>query len=99
MVTKRLNPPRGIVCLTLVAALVLGATPKVRADSAQEINRKSRAALQELYSTTTGARRVGDSASAVLVFPSVVKAGFVVGGQRGEGTLFSGGKTLGYYST
>src|SRR5262249_25861452 len=33
------------------------------------------------------------------VFPSVYKAGFVVGAQRGEGALFSGGKTMGYYST
>src|SRR4051812_33775841 len=66
-----------------------------RAASAREINSESRAALQQLYSSVPAARRAGDSAAAVLVFPSILKAGFVFGGQRGEGTLFSHGKTLG----
>jgi lipid-binding SYLF domain-containing protein len=35
----------------------------------------------------------------VLVFPSVIKAGFIVGAQHDEGTLFARGKTLGYYRT
>jgi lipid-binding SYLF domain-containing protein len=35
----------------------------------------------------------------VLVFPSIVKAGLVVGGQYGEGALRVGGKTTGYYKT
>jgi lipid-binding SYLF domain-containing protein len=96
---KCLTPPSGVVYLTLFFGLILGSAPELRADSAQEINRESRAALKELYSTVPAARRAGDSATAVLVFPSIVKAGFGVGGQRGEGTLFSRGKTLGYYST
>lgn len=99
MSRKCLTPPAGVVCLTLFFGLILGSAPELRADSAQEINRESRAALQKLYSTVPAARRVGDSATAVLVFPSIVKAGFVVGAQRGEGTLFSRGKTIGYYST
>ena len=82
------NAPSGVVCLNSLFGLILGSAPELRADSAQEINRESRAALQKLYSTVPAARRAGDSATAVLVFPSIVKAGFVVGGQRGEGTLF-----------
>ena len=35
----------------------------------------------------------------MLVFPSVLQAGFVVGGQYGEGALRVGGGTVGYYST
>jgi lipid-binding SYLF domain-containing protein len=35
----------------------------------------------------------------VLVFPSVISAGFWVGGQYGEGALRVGGRTAGYYST
>ena len=38
-------------------------------------------------------------AKGVLVFPSVIKAGFIVGGEYGEGALRVGGKTVGYYST
>jgi lipid-binding SYLF domain-containing protein len=40
-----------------------------------------------------------DKAKGVLVFPSIVKGGFMVGGQYGEGALFRGGKVSGYYST
>ena len=39
------------------------------------------------------------SAKGVLVFPSVYKAGFVIGGEYGEGALRIGGKTVDYYST
>ena len=46
---------------------------------------EARRALNELYATTSAARRVGESARAVLVFPSMVKAGFIVGGQHGDG--------------
>jgi lipid-binding SYLF domain-containing protein len=35
----------------------------------------------------------------VLVFPSVLEVGFIVGGQYGEGALRVGGATVGYYST
>jgi lipid-binding SYLF domain-containing protein len=35
----------------------------------------------------------------VLVFPSVVSAGFVVGGSYGQGALRVGGRSTGYYST
>ncbi len=37
------------------------------------------------------------SARAMLVFPSIVKGGFVVGAQYGEGALRTQGKTVGYY--
>jgi lipid-binding SYLF domain-containing protein len=35
----------------------------------------------------------------VLVFPKIVKAGFLLGGAYGEGVLLQGGKTLGYYNS
>ena len=35
----------------------------------------------------------------MLVFPSVVSAGFVVGGSYGQGALRVGGRSTGYYST
>lgn len=38
-------------------------------------------------------------ARGILVFPSVVSAGFVVGGSYGKGELRVGGRTEGYYST
>ena len=47
----------------------------------------------------TTAKALGEKAIAILVFPDIKKAGFVIGGQYGEGTLFKGGKPAAYYST
>jgi lipid-binding SYLF domain-containing protein len=38
-------------------------------------------------------------AKAILVFPSIVKAGFLFGAQYGDGALRRQGKTAGYYNT
>ena len=65
------------VTLTCLATIVAGPAANAHPDGTTEIIRKSRAGLQELYSTTPAAGRLGDSATAVLVFPSIVKAGFV----------------------
>lgn len=59
----------------------------------------SRAALASLYSQTPAAKTLGEQAKAVLIFPNVVKAGFIVGAQYGNGVLLQGGKTTGYYNT
>ena len=42
---------------------------------------------------------MGAKARGILVFPSIVKGGLVVGGQYDEGALIKGGKTAGYYNT
>jgi lipid-binding SYLF domain-containing protein len=55
--------------------------------------------LQRLYATVGGSRELVAKASGVLVFPSVIQAGFVVGAQYGKGALRAGGQTVGYYST
>jgi lipid-binding SYLF domain-containing protein len=70
-----------------------------RAASAAEISRSAKAALRNLYASNPAARTVGSRAKAVLVFPSIVKGGFIVGAQHGNGALLSGGRTLGYYNT
>jgi lipid-binding SYLF domain-containing protein len=69
------------------------------ADSAAEIDRGARSALDKLYSESVSARTMGEKAKGILVFPSIVKGGFIVGGQYGEGALVKAGKTVGYYNT
>jgi len=86
-----------LVCATVVLA-GLGPQPAV-ADSAAEIDRKVDAALGILYEKTPAAKKQAESAKAILVFPEVVKAGFMIGGTYGEGALRVGGKTVGYYNT
>jgi lipid-binding SYLF domain-containing protein len=79
-----------------VAALI----PKsAGAASAAEIDRNAKNALQSLYAKTPAAKVLGEKAQAILVFPSITKGGFMVGGQFGEGALIQGGKTVGYYNT
>ena len=59
----------------------------------------SRAALQQLVAQNPAAASCKSKALAVLVFPKVVKAGFVLGAQGGEGILFEHGRVNGRYRT
>lgn len=86
-----------LVCVTVVL-VGLGAQPAVAA-SAAEIDSMVDAALVKLYEKTPAAKKQAESARAILVFPEVVKAGLMVGGQYGEGALRVDGKTVGYYNT
>jgi len=89
---------RTILPLTLAVAFSL-AVPVVLADTAVQINHDVDAALSQLYASSPAAQRFSRVAKGVLVFPRVIKAGFVVGGQYGVGALRHHGKTAGYYST
>jgi len=88
--------------LALAAALAAAAftlQQPAAAATAAELNRDAQAALNSLYAKNPGAKAIGKDSIAVLVFPSVVKAGLGVGGQFGEGVLFRGGKATAYYNT
>ena len=69
------------------------------AASAAEIDRDVNAALKDLYVSSPAAKELSTKAKAILVFPSIVKGGFMVGGQYGEGALIKEGKTVGYYNS
>jgi len=60
---------------------------------------QSETALQKLYAKNPKAREIGEKSIAVLIFPEIIKAGFMVGAQRGDGVLFKDGKVAGYYNT
>lgn len=88
-----------VTILLLLAALVLALPRMSRAATAGEINREVDGALQNLYRTTPAATELSKIAKGILVFPSVIKGGLIVGGQYGEGALRVGGKTFGYFNT
>ncbi|MCU0781445.1 MAG: lipid-binding SYLF domain-containing protein [Akkermansiaceae bacterium] len=68
--------------------------------SASQITRDSRTALRSLYAQNRGAKALGTKARAVLVFPSVTRAGFMVGGQAGNGAMLRrDGSVGGFYQT
>ena len=87
-----------LLILVLAAGTFISPNP-ARAASAAEINRNARSALEKLYAQSSSARTLGEKAKGILVFPGIVKGGFLVGGQFGEGALFEGGETVGYYNT
>jgi lipid-binding SYLF domain-containing protein len=88
--------PRRLVTLALAALLTVNAHTAIAA-SAKELSQSSRTALEALCKQSQEARLLRKEARAILVFPSIYKAGFIVGGQGGDGALFKGSKTVGYY--
>jgi lipid-binding SYLF domain-containing protein len=84
----------------LLAAGALAALPApARAASAAELDRDAAAALKQLYAKDATSKLLGQHAKAVLVFPRIWKAGFLFGGQIGEGAMRQGGRTTGYYNS
>lgn len=89
-----------LMALTLAACTTT--TPQeggTSAEKRQDINSRSDAALQRLYENSTEARDLVQRAKGVLIFPRVLSASFIVGGEHGEGVLRVNGKNSGYYST
>ncbi len=88
----------GLLVLALVTITMLAPSPTIAASGAQ-IDRDVDTALAKLYESNGDARELGAQAKAVLVFPSIVKAGFLFGAQYGEGALRQQRATTGYYNT
>jgi lipid-binding SYLF domain-containing protein len=95
--TKQRRLERSTVAALALAAILASAGAVVAADSAT-IDRDAAAALQSLYRTTPGAKALGAKAKGILIFPKIRKAGFMVGGQFGNGTLLQNGKEVGRYN-
>ena len=68
------------------------------ASKRQSIDASVNATLSRLYSTVPGSRELVAKSRGVLVFPNVLQAGFIVGGQSGNGALRVGGSTVGAQS-
>ena len=87
-------------CAAVIAVVMILAPTAALAASAREIDADVDSALRDLYGANSAAKELANAAKAILVFPNVVKAGFIGGVQFGEGALRGrGGRTLGYYNT
>jgi lipid-binding SYLF domain-containing protein len=75
------------------------AAPKADAASAAAIDADVRATIDRFFAQIGGARELADKSYGILVFPSVVKAGFGIGGEYGEGALMVRGNPTTYYNT
>jgi lipid-binding SYLF domain-containing protein len=79
-----------------VAVFTLLSVPAVADDA---VDADAKAALNKLYESEPAAKLIGEKAKAILVFPNIVKAGFIVGAQYGEGALLMNGKVVGHYNS
>jgi lipid-binding SYLF domain-containing protein len=87
------------IALLLAAVMMSMSAPLALAGSRPELEREAANALNALCAKETSARLLRPKARGILVFPSVVKAGFMIGGQTGNGVLTKKGKVAGYYNT
>jgi lipid-binding SYLF domain-containing protein len=95
---------KNIVFALAVASVAAACTttdnrPSDAAAKRQSIDADVSAALTKLYAQAPGSRELVAKAQGVLVFPSVVSAGFIVGASYGQGELLKGTRSAGYYST
>jgi lipid-binding SYLF domain-containing protein len=73
-------------------------SPGVQARSAKEIDVSVDVALDRFKNEVPGAKEFLNNAKGVLVIPNVIRIGFGLGGEYGEGALLIDGKTVDYYS-
>jgi lipid-binding SYLF domain-containing protein len=87
------------VRVTLLLAGLVFAPMAADAKSAAELDRQTAEALRHLIGANDAARSLAREARAILVFPNIVKGGFLFGGSFGEGALRVGEHVEGYYRT
>jgi lipid-binding SYLF domain-containing protein len=95
---KRIRSRYFVVPILLTVALLFS-TIIASAETAAEIDRDVDSAIEKLFASSPAAKELSKVSKGILVFPDVIKAGLIIGGQYGKGALRVGGKTVGYYST
>lgn len=94
---KNIQFMRATLLLALAAFFLAGQSAALAA-SRNALDQDVDVALKTLYGESPTAKALGDKAKGILVFPNIVKAGFVVGAQSGDGALLKKGKKVGYYN-
>ena len=87
-----------LTILTTTGCTTTGGSSGDPAAQRQAIDSAADAALTRLYAEAAGSRELVASARGVLIFPTFVSAGFIVGGAHGRGVMRQGGKSTGYFS-
>ena len=90
---------RALITTAILSLLVVVSSDPASAESAEEIDAGATQALEKLYAESSAAKELGAKSVGILVFPSITKGGFIIGGEYGEGALRVSGKTQGYYSS
>lgn len=89
----------GACFLLVFTAVIIHSAPPTNAATAKEIDVSVDVALEKFQKEVKGSEEFLKTAKGVLVFPKVLKAGFGIGGEYGEGALRIDGETVDYYNT
>jgi len=90
---------RAWICALAGAVGIVVASTPAAAQGHPELQANARAALSSLEAQDPLAAALAKRAVAVLVFPEVTKAGFLIGGEYGNGIMFRGERFAGHYNT
>ena len=83
--------------LQTFAILLLFMNTALMAENAAQIDAKADKVI-EIFKKKHGAAKFLSEVKGYIVFPSVIKGGFIVGGEYGEGVLRVNGESQAYYS-
>jgi len=101
------NLAAGFVAAFMISSLTLAGctttpnepdTPSINVSKNKAIDASVDATLSRLYSTIKGSRELVSKSRGLLIFPDVIQAGLIVGGQSGNGALRVDGRTVSYYN-
>jgi len=93
MYNKKFNPMKLLVLISLIF------TQHALADQkAAELDKKVDLAIKKFETQVEGGAKFLSKVKGYLVIPSVIKAGFIIGGEYGTGSLRINGVTKHYYS-
>jgi len=89
------------VVLSMILGLSMQTSTAIAGESAEaaRIDREVDAALKKFLEDTPEAEMFRKDAKGILVFPNIVKGGFILGAHYGKGALRKHGVKAGYYST
>ena len=87
------------LAVAVVAPGVVAVFEPANAATPDEINKDAELALQKLYKANPVAEQISRTAKAVLIFPSILKAGLLIGGSYGDGVLKEGNRVVDYYTS
>ena len=96
---RRITRRRALSLVLLSTLAAVGSTLRPHPASADGLDADVDATLNRFFRHVRGSRELVRDAAAVLVFPTIIKAGMGIGGQYGEGALLTRGRTVEYYNT
>ncbi len=94
----RNQPASGVARIAFIVMVFALSSAQVASAADAKLDAEVKASLDGLYQSTPAAKALSESAKAVLVFPKIVKGGFVIGAQLGDGALLQNGATESYYN-